>query len=467
MAPRRRSRVRPRRPLASRPGPRRPPPHPRPDARHRPNRSIVRQTHRPPILSRRRCGVALAAYGARRAYLAGIAAGRASAAPSPHPRRRKGEKAHPSDDDDDDDEGDDDPSSRPTPGPAHSTANGDVPPTPIGKKGALQQAAAAAAASTTPPCTPPGGPERASTPGEWRDKLTGRPRSNAAAAEDDDDDRSSAVDLVATYDRIQREFTEANGAFDPVAVADAARWFHFEPPARRRRVAGGIHQARASARVHPAGGAHAGGRAGGRGGGGGVREGGDASDARGRVLQRLARRLPRHRVFPVPPDRPGGGSHGWCGRERSRSRREREKKSREAAIGFHPDHDAEEAAVHDALRGAVDVAPKSIGDASINRNGSTAITVCNGSASASKSHRENGSRRDHARGGPRGDGQIGRPPLAVSGPGRRAGSRAPRAAGRVPGSALEADGHRALHAPEGVSEGKLATVQIVTVQLAT
>ena len=186
---------------------------------------IDRPTHRPPILSRRRCGVALAAYGARRAYLAGIAAGRASTAPSPHPRRRKGEKA-PSHDDDDEEEGDDDPSARPTPGPAHSTANGDVPPTPIGKKGALQQAAAAAAASTTPPCTPRGGPERASTPGEWRDRLTGRPRSSSAAAADG----ASAVDLVATYDRIQREFTEANGAFDPVAVADAARWFHFEPP---------------------------------------------------------------------------------------------------------------------------------------------------------------------------------------------------------------------------------------------
>ena len=197
-------------------------PHPRPDTRHRP---IDRQTHRPPILSRRRCGVALAAYGARRAYLAGIAAGRASTAPSPHPRRRKGEKA-PSHDDDDEEEGDDDPSARPTPGPAHSTANGDVPPTPIGKKGALQQAAAAAAASTTPPCTPRGGPERASTPGEWRDRLTGRPRSNSTAAAADG---ASAVDLVATYDRIQREFTEANGAFDPVAVADAARWFHSSP----------------------------------------------------------------------------------------------------------------------------------------------------------------------------------------------------------------------------------------------
>ena len=47
MAPRRRSRVRPRRPLASRPGPRRPHPHPRPDARHRPDRSIARLTGRP------------------------------------------------------------------------------------------------------------------------------------------------------------------------------------------------------------------------------------------------------------------------------------------------------------------------------------------------------------------------------------------------------------------------------------
>jgi len=391
--------VRPRRPLASRPVPR----HPSPPSSTRhtaPIQSIDRQTHRPPILSCRRCGVALAAYGARRAYLAGIAAGRASAAPSPHPRRRKGEKAHPSDDDDDDDEGDDDPSSRPTPGPAHSTANGDVPPTPIGKKGALQQAAAAAAASTTPPCTPPGGPERASTPGEWRDRLTGRPRSNAAAKpdDDDDDDRSSAVDLVATYDRIQREFTEANGAFDPVAVADAARWFHFEPPPGvgvwpmeyvklglprgcTRLVVLMLEDAPA---VAAAGAACA-------------RE--VMRAMRGVGCFNVSRGAYHVTVFflSLPTDPVEDPTVGADAREAGRGGKGKGKESR-GAIGFHPDHDAEEAAVHDALRGAVDVAPKSIGDASINRDGSTRDaddasnrngSRDNGSASASKSHREN------------------------------------------------------------------------------
>ena len=123
-----------------------------------PIQSIDRQTHRPPILSlpqvRRRAGRVRREAGVPRRHRRGPRV-RRPVAPS---EEEEGEKAHPSDDDDDDDEGDDDPSSRPTPGPAHSTANGDVPPTPIGKKGALQQAAAAAAASTTPPCTPPGGP---------------------------------------------------------------------------------------------------------------------------------------------------------------------------------------------------------------------------------------------------------------------------------------------------------------------
>ena len=332
---------------------------------------IDRQTHRPPILSRRRCGVALAAYGARRAYLAGIAAGRASATPSPHPRRRKGEKAPSDDDDDDDEEGDDDPSARPTPGPAHSTANGDVPPTPIGKKGALQQAAAAAAASTTPPCTPRGGPERASTPGEWRDRLTSRPRSNSTAAAADDDG-ASAVDLVATYDRIQREFTEANGAFDPAAVADAARWFHFEPPPGvgvwpveytklglpagcTRLVVLMLEDAPA---VAAAGAACA-------------RE--VMRAMRGVGCFNVSRGAYHVTVFflslPTDPvEDPTGGENG--------------KKSRGGAVGFHPDHDAEEAAVHDALRGAVDVAPD--GDAS-NRNGSRDNGV---NGAGSKSHRE-------------------------------------------------------------------------------
>ena len=338
------------------------------DPTHGTDPKINRRTHRPPphtppVRSRRRCGVALAAYGARRAYLAGIAAGRASTAPSPHPRRSKGEKA-PSDDDD---ERDDDPSSRPTPGPAHSTANGDVPPTPIGKKGALQQAAAAAAASTTPPGTPRGGPERASTPGEWRDRLTGRPRSSNAA----DDDEASAVDLVATYDRIQREFTEANGAFDPVAVADAARWFHFEPPPGvgvwpveytklglpagcTRLVVLMLEDAPA---VAAAGAACA-------------RE--VMRAMRGVGCFNVSRGAYHVTVFflslPTDPVEDPTGENG--------------KKSRGGAVGFHPDHDAEEAAVHDALRGAVDVAPAS--DAS-NRNGSRDNGV---NGAGSKSHRE-------------------------------------------------------------------------------
>ena len=155
---------------------------------------------------------------------------------------------------------------------------------------------------------------------------------------------------------IQREFTEANGAFDPVAVADAARWFHFEPPPGvgvwpveytklglpagcTRLVVLMLEDAPA---VAAAGAACA-------------RE--VMRAMRGVGCFNVSRGAYHVTVFflslPTDPVEDPTGENG--------------KKSRGGAVGFHPDHDAEEAAVHDALRGAVDVAPAS--DAS-NRNGS-------------------------------------------------------------------------------------------------
>ena len=199
------------------------------------------------------------------------------------------------------------------------------------------------------------------------------------------------MDLVATYDRIQREFTEANGAFDPVAVADAARWFHFEPPPGvgvwpveyvklglprgcTRLVVLMLEDAPA---VAAAGAACA-------------RE--VMRAMRGVGCFNVSRGAYHVTVFflSLPTDPVEDPTVGADAREAGRGGKGKGKESR-GAIGFHPDHDAEEAAVHDALRGAVDVAPKSIGDASINRDADGSETVANGSASASKSHRENGS----------------------------------------------------------------------------
>lgn len=166
-------------------------------------------------------------------YLAGIVAGQSSTPEGkPTKTKKRVEDDEPETEANVDDVVDDVPDPPATPGPASSGVNAASSSTPpIRKKEAMQQAAVAAASSTPPPTSVDPAPTRTSTPRDWRDRLTARPKGTNATPgpQLDDDVSASTMDLVAKYDTIQREFTERRGAFDVDAVKDASRWFHFEP----------------------------------------------------------------------------------------------------------------------------------------------------------------------------------------------------------------------------------------------
>ena len=269
-------------PGASRPIPRRRPLHPRPDTRrHRPNRSPDSPAAHPlPPQVRRRAG-RVRRGGRTRRHRRGPRVHR-PVAPSeeeeggegsePRRRRRRGRGRR---------------SLRPTDPGARALD---------GERRRPADAHRRKERCSRPPPPPPRRPRRRARPARrpggahpprgWRDRLTGRPRSNSTRRRRRGVRRGPGRDVRPDPARVHRG---ERALFDPAAGADSAKMVPAEPPPGVGVLARGIHQARASRGEHPAGGAHAGGTTQMAGGGGGA--GGDASDARGRVLQRLARRL--------------------------------------------------------------------------------------------------------------------------------------------------------------------------------
>ena len=151
----------------------------------------------------------------------------------------------------------------------------------------------------------------------------------------------------------------------------------------------------------------------------------------------VARRLPRHRVFPVPPNRPGGRSD-W-----------RKRSCEVGAIGFHPDHHAAGGARVE-LRRAVDVAPDS--DASNSgtvrdngvRRGVKPAPARLGRGAVEVVARGDGTRPRHTR-------------CTESGPERDGCTRGPRLCPRVPGAPSAIGMACTACGPSGVSTKKRAT----------